>query len=144
MTTPWRSTVRDAYVVTLEAFMAANPTLVDRVHRSRPESLADTRCLYVGGMTELIDLHSGVWQRVLEVDIACAIHLSDNAETTDNLEELADAVTDWLAADDRAHCLGADTEQHPIRTTTVEIADGGIVVPAIAITCSASIQQGRN
>jgi hypothetical protein len=142
--TAWRSDVRDNYVLTLQAFLAANPTLLDRVHRSRPESLADTTCAFVGGISEAIGLDSGTWRRVADVEIAVTRHLSDNAETTDHLEELADALTDWLAADARAHVLGDHTEQHPIRTATIEIPESGIFIPAIAITCRATIQQGRS
>jgi hypothetical protein len=142
--TAWRSAVRDNYVTTLTAFQAANTSLADRVYRSRPESLADTRSLFVGGITEAIDLDSGTWRRVVDVDIACCIHLSDNAETTDDLEELADTLIEWLAANDRAHVLGAHTEQHPVRSATIEIPESGIFIPAIAITCRATIQQGRS
>jgi hypothetical protein len=139
----WRSEVRDNYTLTLEAFQAANTSLLDRVTSARPASLADTRSAFVGGISEDIDLDSGTWRRQVSVDILCAIHLSDNEETTDKLEELADALVEWLAADDRAHVLGAHTEQHPVRSASVEISDGGIIVPAVAISCRASIQQGR-
>ncbi len=140
----WRSDVRDKYVVTLEAFQSANSTLLDRVYRARPESLAETRSVFVGPITEAVELDSGTWRRVAEVEIICSRHQSDNSETTDDLEELADSLTDWLAANDRAHVLGDHTEQHPIRTTTIEIPEGGIFIPAIAITCRATIQQGRS
>jgi hypothetical protein len=40
--------------------------------------------------------------------------------------------------------LGDNTEQHPFRSQSVEIIEGGIVVPAVAISCRASIQQGRS
>lgn len=142
--TAWRSQVRDNYVVTLGAFLAANPTLADRIYRSRPDSLTDTRSIFVGGMSEPIELDAGTWRREVSVDLVCAIHLSDNAETTDKLEEMADTLIEWLAANARAHVLGDTTEQHPIRSTSVEIAEGAIIIPAIVITCLASIQQGRS
>jgi hypothetical protein len=139
----WRSDVRDNYVLTAEAFHTANTTLADTVYRTRPESISDERAIFVGGITEAISLDSGTWTRIVDVDLVCSIHLSDNAETQDNLEEMADALIEWLAADDRAHCLGAHTEQHPIRSATVELSEGAIFIPAIAITCRATIQQGR-
>lgn len=140
----WRKEVRDNYVVSLTAFLAANPTLLDRVYRSRPESVADTKAVFVGQISEAISLDSGTWARVVDVDIVCSVHHADNAETNDALEELADALIDWLADNDRAHTLGAHTEQHPVRSTTVDLAEGAIFIPAIAIACRASMQQGRN
>lgn len=143
--TTWRQPVRDNYVTALGAFLAANPTLADRVYRSRPESLANTRSLFVGPISEPdISLDSGTWRRIAEVDIVCAIHLADNEETTDKLEELADELTDYLAQNAQAHVLGDATEQHPIRSTPIEIPEGAIFIPAIAITCRATIQQGRS
>lgn len=140
----WRSEVRDNYVATLETFQAANTAILDRVYRARPESVAETRAVYVGPIAEDIDLDSGTWRRVVAVDLICSVHLADNEETTDKVEELADAIIEWLAADDRAHVLGAHTEQHPVRSTTIEIADSGYTIPAVAITCRATIQQGRS
>jgi hypothetical protein len=143
--TSWRSDVRDNYKVTLDAFQAANPTLVDNVNRARPPSVVETRTVFVGLISEPdIALDSGTWRRIAEVDIVAAVHLADNEETTDKLDELADELTDWLAANDRAHVLGAHTEQHPIRSTPVEIIEGAVIIPAIAITCRATIQQGRS
>lgn len=140
----WRSDVRDNYVTTLTAFQAANTTLLDRVYRKRPEAITDTRAVFVGQISEVISLDSGTWSRVVDVSIVCSIHLSDNAETGDNLEELSDALIEWLAADAQAHALGAHTEQHPVRSTDVDLVEGAIVIPAISITCRASIQQGRS
>ncbi len=139
----WRSEVRDNYVTTLETFQAANTTLIDRVYRSRPESLADTKSVFVGTIAEVISLDSGTWGRIVEAEIVVSRHLSDNAEATDDLEEMADGLIEWLAANDRAHCLGAHTEQHPTRSQTIDIPEGGIFIPAITITCRASILQGR-
>jgi hypothetical protein len=142
--TNWRSDVRDNAVLTCSAFLTANSGLADRVYRARPESLAETTAIFVGTITEDIRLDAGTWQRVVDVEIVTTRHLADNAETTDDLEELADTLIDWLAANDRAHAFGDNTEQHPIRSATTEIQEGTVFVPAILITCRATIQQGRS
>lgn len=139
----WRADVRDNYVTTLKAFQAANPTLVEHVARSRQEAIVDKRCAFVGPIAEQIRLDSGTWQRPLTVDIIVTRHLADNEEVIDNLEDIADTLIDWLAANDRAHVLGAHTEQHPTGSREIELSDGGTFIPAIAITCLATIQQGR-
>lgn len=140
----WRTSVRDNYVATLGAFQAANPTLVDQVYRARPESVADTRAIFVGGIRETYLLDSGTFTRTVDVDVVCSVHLADNQETQDKLDEMADAVIDWLAADAQAHVLSDHTEQHPVRSEPVELQEGAsLFIPAIAITCRATIQQGR-
>lgn len=145
MSVTFRTDVRNNYVTTLEAFMAANPTLVNRVYRARPPSLAENRWVFVGGITEAIpDMHSGVWQREVNVDILVGQLLGDNVEATDNLEVAADALVEWLSADARAHVCGLGSEQQPIRSASVEIDEGGVFIPAVAITCRARVQQGRD
>ena len=144
--TPFRSTCRDSYVTTLEAFKAANPTLVQQVYRSRPSGITEQRAAFVGAIREIIpDLHSGVWQREIEVDVVVTQMLFDNSETTDSLEDTADALIDWLAADERAHLVADGTEQQPIRSGSIELDEGnGVIVPGVLITCRARIQQGRS
>jgi hypothetical protein len=144
MTTTWRADVRNNYVTSLGVFQAANSSLLDRVYRARPESLQDTKSVFVGGISEDLSLDSGTFQHIATVEIVAAVHLADNEETTDRLDALADALTEWLAANDRAHVLGASTEQHPVRSVPIEIPEGGIFIQAVAITCRATIQQGRD
>src|SRR5687768_16687708 len=138
----WRAAVRDGAETTLTAFQAANTSLCDRVYRARPESVADTKSVFISGIGEPRILHSaGIRQRDAEVEIVCSVHLADNEETTDKLDDLADAVIDWLTAN--PHAFGAITVQAPVRATPVELNEGGLIVPAVAITCSAQIQEGR-
>jgi hypothetical protein len=142
--TAWRSAVRDSAVTTCEAFVVENDELVDRVFRSRPASLAETRSIFIGPISENIRHDSGTWQRIADVEIICTKHLTDNEETSDDLEEMADALIEYLSAFDTVHAFGANTVQEPIRSVQIEIPDGGIFIPAIAITCRATIQSGRS
>lgn len=141
MSIQWRSAIRDAAVTTCEAFQAANPTLVDRVYRKRPAAIADTRSIFVGTIGEVLRHDSGTRQRTASVEIVVTRHLADNEETADDLEELADALVDWLS--DNPHAFGANTVQEPARDAEVEIAEGTVFVPGIVITCSALIMEGR-
>lgn len=121
--------------------MAANPTLVDRVYRKRPASIADTRSIFIGTIGETLRHDSGTRQRTTDVEIVVARHLADNEETADDLEELADALIDYLS--DNPHAFGANTVQEPVRDAEVEIAEGTVYVPGITITCRALIMEGR-
>ena len=143
--TAWRSQVRDNAVTTLQAFATANSSLMDRVYRARPSSLAEQKAVFVGGIAEDTTLDSGTIGRTTSVDFVAPVHLSDNAESTDRLEELADALVDWLSANARAHALGSNTLSEPIRSASVELDDGnGIIVPGVAITCRARLLEGRD
>jgi hypothetical protein len=145
MITAWRSQIRDNAVTTLQAFAVANSTLVDRVYRSRPQGLAERKAVFVGGIREDLALDSGTISRDTLVDIVASHHLADNAETTDNIEEVADALIDWLSANTRAHAFGANTVQNPVRSESVELDEGnGIIVPAVVITCRARLMEGRD
>lgn len=137
----WRGDVRTNSALTCEAFMAANPTLVDRVYRKRPESLVETRAIHIGTIGEAIRHDMGTRQRTATVEIIVSRHLSDNEETGDDLEEMADGLIDWLT--DHPRAIGANTIIEPIRDAEVEIAEGPMFIPAIAIICSALILEGR-
>lgn len=142
MSTQWRSAVRDNAVATCEAFQVANPTLAHRVYRKRPASIGDTRSIFVDSIGEQIRHDSGTRQRTAEVSIVVARHLADNEETADDLEELADALIDYLS--DNPHAFGANTVQEPVRDAEVEIAEGTVYIPGISITCRALIMEGRS
>lgn len=140
---PWRSTTRDAYFTALQAFQAANSTLCDRAYRTRPTALAEKKSVFIGGISEDIALDSGTQRRVISVDLVAAVTLADNDETVDMLDDLADALIEYFAANAQAHVLSEDTVQQPVRSQSVELDEGGAIIPAVAITCSASIQEGR-
>ena len=137
----WRSDVRDTFMVSLTAFMAANPTLVDQIYKSCPPSLADRRVIFIGGITEEITQDPGVRRRACEVTLVCTAQLGDSTEVTDDLEVMADALVDYLTAN--YGLTGALTYQEPVRTTTTELNESGTYIPAIAVVARAYIQQGR-
>ena len=138
----WRGDLRDRYLVGLQAFAAANPTLVDHVYKARPASLTDAKCIFVGGVAENILHTQGTRQRTAEVTLVCTAALGENTETTDELEDMADGLVDYLT--DNHGLIGAQTVQEPVRSTTTEVPDGGTFLPAIAVICRAPILQGRS
>lgn len=139
----WRGDVRDSFKTGLATFMAANPSLVEHVYRARPAAITDRKTIFVGGIEEEHHLDSGTWQRIALVTLVCTRTLGDNAEAIDDIEDLADALADYLADPIQAHLCGDHTEQHPVRTTTTEITDGGTFLPAVVVISQATIQQGR-
>lgn len=136
----WRGDVRDTFKTSLDVWSA---TLGEppQIKKARPAALANNRTVYIGGISEEIAQDSGTQRRVAEVTLVCCVHLGENAETTDELEDMADSLVDWLTTN--FGLTGALTYQEPIRTVTTEIAEGGIFIPAIAVVARAFIQQGR-
>jgi hypothetical protein len=137
----WRGDLRNTYIASLSLFKTANPTLLDHIYEARPNDLPDRASIYIGGISENIRHDSGTRQRRAEVTLVCARHLGDNEETIDDLEDLADALVDWLTTN--YGLTGTHTVQEPVRTLTAEILDGATPTPAIAVVTSALIQQGR-
>jgi hypothetical protein len=137
----WRGDVRDFFEAGLNTFQAANPTLVTHIYSARPASLTDARIVFIGGISEEIAHDAGTWRRAAEVTLVCARALGENTEVIDDLEDLADALVDYLSQ--TPHLTGGLTYQEPVRTVTTELPDGGTFLPAVAVVARAYIQQGR-
>src|SRR5688500_12576995 len=117
----FRTEIRNAFNTSLSAFAAANTTLVDRVYKARPESLAEVKALYLAGIEEAYQHTEGVRRRTAEVSVVYSVHLTDNEETSDKLETGADALLDWLTTNH--HLTGTDTLQEPIRSVPIELTE---------------------
>lgn len=128
-------------MTSLTSFQAANTSLVDDVAKARPPAITDRKVIFIGGIEELIRHDSGTRQRIADVTLVCTRQLGDNAEATDDLEDTADALVDWLTTN--YGLTGNLTFQEPVRTSTTEISDGGAFLPAVLVVCRAFIQQGR-
>lgn len=137
----FRADVRSRFFTGLETFVDANPSIADRAYKARPASLADTKAVFIAPQP-IAALHtSGVRQKRIEFNVVCSVHLADNVETTDKLEALTDAVEDWVT--DNPHVVSGYVLTEWVRSTPIELDEGGVFIPAIAITCTALIQEGR-
>lgn len=137
----WRGDVRDSFKAGLDAFLVANPTIVTHVYSARPAAIIDARVIFIGGIAETILLDQGLRQRSAEITLVCTRSLGANTEVVDDLEDLADALIDYLTSN--PHLPGALTVQAPVRSTTTELPDSGTFLPAVAIVARADIQEGR-
>jgi hypothetical protein len=137
----WRGDVRDSFKVGLDAFLVANPTLVTHVYSARPAAIADSRVVFIGGIAETMKHTQGLRVRNAEITLVCTRSLGENTEVVDDLEDLADALIDYLT--DNPHLPGDLTVQEPVRSTTTELPDSGTYLPAVAIVARADIQEGR-
>lgn len=92
----------------LNAFQAANPTLLRRVFRVRPPSLVtDTPCVYIDLRPEKIHYDNSIRDRVFSPSVVFVDRLTDNGETMDRFDVLIDAFVDHV--DNYAHLTGTGT-----------------------------------
>lgn len=81
----------------LDAFIAANPTLLRRRFKSRPPSLVtDLPCAYIDLRPERVSYDSAMRDRFMTPSIVFVDRLTDNGETMDRFDLLVDAFTDHL------------------------------------------------
>jgi hypothetical protein len=148
LNTTFREDVRNGIMTTLGLFKIANPTLVRKLWRVRPESftLGDLPALTVGDVTESIATANGVRQRQMDgftVEITDSV--SDNLESSNRGDLLVDAIMDFLTAN--YHMASGTSIVEPIGVT-----DGSTGVTTEApnltwysqvITFRAYIMEGR-
>ena len=137
----FRADVRDQLYALLGTFNTAQAGLV-QVYAARPPDFTSTPAAYVGGIREPRILHdAGVRQRDVECDLVLVDVLSDNAETSNRLDDLTDALIDLLTLNYGQ--IAANTVQAPTRVDATELDVGGVPYAAIVITVTSQIQQGR-
>ena len=83
----------------LDAFIAANPTLLRRRFKSRPPSLVtDTPCAYIDLRPETVAYANSVRDRVMSPSVVFVDRLTDNGETMGRFDQLVDTFTDFVDA----------------------------------------------
>jgi hypothetical protein len=118
LNTTFREDVRAGIVTTLGLFKIANPKLLRKIWRVRPESftLGDLPAVTVGDMTERIATANGVRQRQMDgftVEITDSV--SDNVESSNRGDLLVDAIMDFLTAN--YHMASGTSIVEPIGVT---------------------------
>jgi hypothetical protein len=80
----------------LTDFVAANPTLVRSVRKSRPKSLTNTDlpCVWLGVRREVVTHGSQIRQTTLTVPVSVAVPVPDNAEAELLLDDILDGLRD--------------------------------------------------
>lgn len=81
----------------LDAFIAANPTLLRRRFKSRPPSLVtDLPCAYIDLRPETVGYMNSMRDRVMSPSVVFVDQLTDNGETMARFDQLVDTFTDFL------------------------------------------------
>jgi len=99
MTTTFRADVVAGMTTMMQAFIAANPTLVRRHFRVLPESFTtDIPCSYLDLRPEQISHDSGLRQRLMSPSIVVIFDAADNGEVIDAMDTTTDLLVDWFTS----------------------------------------------
>ena len=95
MATTFRRDIAAGLVTILEAFKAANPTMLRSVHRARPEGFrGDYPIAFVEARPEQIQHDSGIRDRTMTPSVAVVNDSGLNNEHMDEFDVLVDALVD--------------------------------------------------
>jgi len=99
MATTFRQDVTAGLVTILDAFIAANPTILRRSERAQPPSvMGDLPLAFVDGRPERIRHDSGTRERVMSPSIVVVSSIGDNVETVVRHDVLVDLLVDHFTA----------------------------------------------
>lgn len=141
MATTMRAQFRAALVGILEDFQTANPTLLRQTYRARPASFHPPMA-YVGPITEPTIQHKfgARRRRLMRAPLLLVEGLYENAETSDRLDVLADAMIDYLTIEhDR---VSGRTLLQAVSSEEVELdLGGGTIYAATSITVEHDVEE---
>lgn len=125
----------------LAAFMAANPTMLHSVHRSRPKNLADRPLAFLGSRTETLEHSVGIHRRTFAPTVVIVYAPADlSTEMADVRDDVVDAFLEYASS--RPHAISSRTLVEPRATEDVELDLDGITYPATVVTFAAVQQVG--
>lgn len=90
----------------MNAYIAANPTLLRRHFRYRPPStVTDTPFSYLDLRPETIHFDSAIRERIVTVDIVVLDRWTENGEVMDRLDILADSLISFISGSTYFHVV---------------------------------------
>ena len=93
--TTFRQDVTTAIVASIDAFIAANPTLLRRSEQARPPSvMGDLPLAFVDGRDERIHFDAQTMDRVMTIAVVVVSQMADNVETLIRHDIVTDALID--------------------------------------------------
>lgn len=144
-TTTARADTRTALKTALDAFKAANPSIVSQTYSARPRSLTPPS-VFIGHWSERIALDAQIATRLPLLEVWLIEGTYDNAEDMGRADVLADAFISYFG--DGSHSrIGNDTVILGMETDDREVTLGGAngaqaTYLATVVTLQLDIQQG--
>ena len=140
MTTTFRADLVAGMTTMMQAFIAANPTVIRRHFRVRPMSqTTDLPCSYLDLRPETVTHDSGLRIRTMNPSVVVVFGLTENAETIDAMDAAVDLLMDHLTS--YPHIIAGSWWSS--LTVSEEAAEDGNI--AVRFTFDAlSFGEGRN
>lgn len=138
----FRANLRAGCKTVLDAYKAANPTLLAHVYDHRPPKYL-TPCAFVDNviLEPTIRHDAGTRARILQARVYVVNKLVSNDKAADEQDALVDGLVDAFTATPRAVSLALI---EPLSVDTGELTDGDAVYAASIITVQGQILQGRS
>lgn len=125
----------------LQAFQAANPTMLHGVYRSRPRNMANRPLAFIGPRPEALQHTTGIHRRTVSPAVLIVYAPKDLGEEMDDVrDDIVDAFLEYASS--RPHAVSNRTLIEPRSAEDVEIAVDGVTYPATAVSFVAVQQVG--
>jgi len=135
----WRTTIRTNTHDQLVTYQAANPTLLRAVYKTRPGASRENPHAYIGDIRQSFE-HSGgtvpasggLRRTEAEVDIIILTDVVDNVESKEEIDTVADALTNQFS--NLPHYIFANTVAEPIRLEDTSEEVGTVAYTGVVLT----------
>jgi hypothetical protein len=142
MATSFRAQLRAGCKTILDAYQAANPTLLLHTYDAPPESFHTPLAYVEKGVTEALRHANQIRFRTLRVNIVIVNKLIDNEQAAEEQDALVDGLIDYLT--DNPSAAVSNSLLEPVLVSDSELADAnGTRFSAAIITVEGQIQEGR-
>jgi len=143
MATTFRADLVAGIGTCLDAFIAANPTLLRRRFRIRPPSFTtDLPCAYIDLRPETVGFDAGTRTRTFSPSVVVVDALTDNGETYDRLDLLTDALVEHFT-DYPQFVAGTIWDRMSVGDEAEETGDGTVLAAVRFTFSNVSMQDGR-
>lgn len=129
-----------ALMVILNAYKAANPTLMTACYTALPENVGDVPCAYLGERRENISMDLAQFDRALRVEVCLVDAITGNAAVMGRMDVLVDGVLSILQANLRAITNGPPLTVVDINPDELDI--NGVIFRRETILVSARWPRG--
>lgn len=96
MSTTFRADLVAGFTTMMAAFISANPSLLTRHFRYRPESLKDLPCSYLDLRPEEVRYYNGVQQRVITPTLIVVGKPTEGGQMADSMDALVDSLVEFI------------------------------------------------
>lgn len=142
MATTFRTDIVTGLLAVLNGVVAANPTLLIRAYRARPEGFPDLPAAYIDGRPEQITQDSQVRTRIMAPEIVIVRRITNNDEAMAATDTLVDIIVDAITANPQFATGTIHRGSFTVTDEDAPFGDYDLAAVRIRLT-DVSIQEGR-